>query len=698
MTRVLIVDDKDENVYYLEALLAGHGYSVEGARHGAEALIRARRSPPDAVVSDLLMPVMDGYTLLRHWKSDVRLKRIPFIVYTATYTESQDEKLALSLGADEFILKPTEPDAFVVRLREVLGRANGPAAPPTRHQTGDEKELLRIYSEALIRKLEEKTLQLEESNRALQQDIEHRQAMEESLRESEERFRATFEQAAVGIAHVDADGRFLRVNDKLCEITGFARDELLKRTYIDLTAPVDRAEGDYVRREMLAGSRKFYSAEKRYVRKAGDLFWVRVVTTLLRGSTGEPKYFITVIDDITEQKALEEKFLRAQRLESLGTLAGGIAHDLNNILAPIMMGVSLLEHDVPDGASRKVVDTIALSAKRGTELVRQVLSFARGVEGARVVVHLGHVVKEIEALIQNTFPKGIVLRSRVPKNLWLVTGDPTQLNQALLNLCVNARDAMTSSGTLTLTAQNLELTEPRDILFRKMPAGRYVQMDVQDTGSGIAPDVMNRIFEPFFTTKEIGKGTGLGLSTALGIVRNHGGHLDVQSRVGAGTTFSLFLPAHMGDPEAAQSDRRGPALARGAGETILIIEDEESVRMITKQTLESHGYHALAAEDGPTGLGLFAANRNAVSLVITDMMMPRMDGAVVIRELRRENPALPILATSGVNEDGSEERARSAGVNRVLVKPFSAEILLCAVRDLLARDPAGGEPREPHAA
>ena len=267
MTRVLIVDDKEENVYYLQALLTGHGFEVETARHGAEALVKARQHPPELIVSDLLMPVMDGYTLLRHWKSDVRLKTVPFIVYTATYTEEQDERLALSLGADAFILKPAEPEDFLLRIREVQSAAT--VAKPTTHfdSSGEEQDTLKIYSETLIRKLEEKTLQLEQSNQALQQDIAERTRVEESLRESEERFRATFEQVAVGIAHVDLEGRFLRVNDKLCAITGYDREELLKRTFIDLTVPEERADSDKGRLDMLAGLRADYLAEKRYLRK-----------------------------------------------------------------------------------------------------------------------------------------------------------------------------------------------------------------------------------------------------------------------------------------------------------------------------------------------------------------------------------------------------------------------------------------------
>ncbi len=453
MPHVLIVDDKEENLYYLQVLLSGNDYTVELAHHGAEALVLARKNPPTVIISDLLMPVMDGYTLLRFWKADIHLRKIPFVVYTATYTQAEDERLAISLGADAFILKPCEPDEFITRIREILANTAAALPTPLRHQTGDEKELLKVYSETLIRKLEEKTLFLEEANRSLEKDLIERKHIEESLRESEQRFRATFEQAAVGIAHVDLDGRFLRVNDKLCEITGYSRDDLLKRSFIELTASEDRSQSDQARHSMLSGTQKTYNAEKRYHRKDGAIIWVNVIVTLVRDNSGQPSYFMTVLGDITERKELESRLLRAQRLESIGTLAGGIAHDLNNILAPIMMGVELLRVSPNPEVSEKVIQTIAMSAKRGAELVKQVLSFARGVDGARVAVHLGHVVREVETLILTTFPKNIVLQIDIPRNLPLIMGDPTQIHQVILNLCLNARDAMPDGGHLTLSAR-----------------------------------------------------------------------------------------------------------------------------------------------------------------------------------------------------------------------------------------------------
>ena len=685
MTRVLIVDDKEENLYYLQALLGGHGCAVDTARHGAEALVKARMAPPDVVVSDLLMPVMDGYTLLRHWKSDPRLKRVPFIVYTATYTEAEDERLALNLGADAFILKPAEPETFLARLREVQSAQAAAVPVQPKMPAGDENALLKVYSETLIRKLEEKTLQLEHANQTLQEDIARRKQVEEQLRESEEQLRATFEQAAVGIAHVSPDGRFLRVNDKLCDITGYARAELVAKTFLQLTLPEDRAEGDTARIAMLAREQDTFTSEKRYRHKRGDIFWGNVVTTLLRDAAGAPKYFISVVADITERKKLEEQFLRAQRLESIGTLAGGIAHDLNNLLTPVLMGVGLIKLGPVSENNARVLDTIERSARRGTELLKQVLSFARGVAGERVAVHPGLVIREIEGMMRNTFPKNIVFEAVIAKDVWSVSGDPTQLNQVLLNLCVNARDAMPDGGKLGIVAHNAEVDAQFAALNRGATPGRYLVLEVTDTGSGISRENINRIFDPFFTTKESGKGTGLGLSTTLGIVRSHGGFLNVQSELGQGTTFSVYLPAAQEAASVVAPPAEARALPRGHGELVLVVDDEANVAGITRDTLEAFGYRVLTAGDGAQAVALYAAHRQEVAVVLTDMMMPVMDGIALAAALRRIDPDVRIIGTSGLNSHADAARGAVAGMEHFIAKPFTAEALLRIVAQALVR-------------
>ncbi len=487
----------------------------------------------------------------------------------------------------------------------------------------------------------------------------------------------------MGIAHVDTDWRFLRVNDRLCEIVGYTRDELMRHPFIDLTVPEDREECDVARRAMLSGERNDYSAEKRYLRKNGDTVWVRMVATLLRDGAGTPKYFIAVVTDITERKKLEQQFLRAQRMESIGTLAGGIAHDLNNLLAPIMMGIELLRLNDLDAGMRGVIDNMERSSKRAANLVRQVLSFARGVDGTRVPLEIRQIIREVEEIVESTFPKSIELRSELAADLWPVVADPTQLNQVVLNLCVNARDAMERGGRLTLVAANVVLDSHYAAMNRGVSAGNYVKIEVTDNGCGIAPDVIDRIFEPFFTTKEPGKGTGLGLSTVLGIVRGQGGFINVYSEPGKGTTFRIHLPARLDAGAAGGALVGGRKLPLGNGELVLVVDDETSIVEITRQTLEAFGYRVLTAEDGGRAVELYERHHREVAVVITDMMMPMMDGPMLMTALRRINPAVRVIAVSGLGANAPAPGDASARARHFLVKPYTAEALLVLLRQVL---------------
>ncbi len=1207
MNRVLIVDDKEENLYYLRALLSGHGWEVDSAHHGAEALVMARRSRPDLVVSDLLMPVMDGYTLLRHWKLDASLKRVPFVVYTATYTEAEDERLAISLGADCFILKPSDPDDFLSRLERVMSNSEESDSHEVRKPIDDETELLRVYSETLIRKLEEKSLQLELTNRALQDDVTRSREMESSLRASQmmmataqriahfgswalelegadevdsnrliwsdEMYRiagyepGTFEVSSekffdlvppddrprireavafsirerrpysiihrmvrpngevrivqetaevfvddstgravkmVGTAHditerheaaealaksereqralaheleiersrllaaqevaklgswetdivslavnwsretyriferapgefrpshlnfiqlvhpddrqeveasfmaslgrsevnelqhrivtpdgrvkyvverwqvfhdksgtpvralgtcrditerviadrdlrhtstllqavvegttdavfvkdrqgrymlfnraasefvgrsiaevlgkddraifgpedarviiegdrkvmetgetftaeevltaagvtrtysaikapfrdargniigtigvsrditeskltetalrdsigeisalgaaldehaivsrTDASGRITYVNDKFCAVSGYSRDELIgqdhrlinsgyhpKEFFVNLWARItsgkvwqgelrNRAkDGSYywvdttivpfcdksgspyqyisIRTDVTKRKQTEVSlreSESRFRRTASQLsnvldysldvicsideegcfvqinaacetVWGYGVEELLgkkyiekvvpedRALTGETaaaimdghstrsfenryqrkdgsiafmqwaahwsgaeRILFCVARDITEKKSLESQFLRAQRMESIGTLAGGIAHDLNNVLAPIMMSIDLLKMDDNDPLRAEILSTIEVSAKRGADMVQQVLSFARGVEGRQLEVQMTHLLKEIQKISNETFLKSIHVKVNIERDIWVVEGDPTQLHQVMLNLSVNARDAMPEGGTLTLSAKNLMLDEQYSSMNLESRPGPHVVVEVEDTGSGMPPEVIDRIFEPFYTTKELGKGTGLGLSTTLAIIKSHGGFVRVYSEVGKGTTFRIYLPAKLKNTAALVERVKSP-LPVGHGELILVVDDEAAIREITRQTLETSGYRVLLASDGAEAIATYAMRSDEIAAVLTDMMMPTMDGSTAIHAITRINPSAIVLAASGLSTLGMEAKAVNAGVKYFIPKPYTAETLL----------------------
>jgi PAS domain S-box-containing protein len=403
--------------------------------------------------------------------------------------------------------------------------------------------------------------------------------------------------------------------------------------------------------------------------------------TLTRDVSGEPRAVLVIDTDITERKELERRFLRAQRMESIGTLAGGIAHDLNNMLAPVLMSIELLKDCASDAERDAILATIEASTRRGAALVRQVLTFARGVEGDRTAVDVAGLLTEVEKFANDTFMKNITVHTTVSGNV-TVLGDQTQLHQVLINLGVNARDAMPSGGTLTLSAgvEAISKGDPKVDLSAR--AGNYVVIRVTDTGTGIPAGIIDRVFEPFFTSKGTGKGTGLGLSTSLAIVRSHGGFMRVDSDVGSGSTFTVYLPALAERVQpSAKAEQTAPD--RGAGEMILVVDDEEPVLRMTTLVLESFGYRVLAAISGAEAETLFRAHRDEIKVVFTDMTMPGMDGAALIRRVREIDPHARVIAASGL---GAAQAARVAGVRRFLSKPYTADTVLKAITDAVRAD------------
>jgi signal transduction histidine kinase/ActR/RegA family two-component response regulator len=410
--------------------------------------------------------------------------------------------------------------------------------------------------------------------------------------------------------------------------------------------------------------------------------------TLVRDADGAPDQVLVINTDITERKRLESQFLRSQRMESIGRLVGGIAHDLGNLLMPITLGVKVLRRrlDAVDDKIDQVLTMIQKSAERGGNMVEQVLAFARGVEGERVALQLDGIVDEIENITDETFPEAIAVETAVADDLPRVVGDATQIQQVLMNLCVNARDAMPEGGTLSITADAVELTEADAERTIDATPGRYVCLRVRDTGTGMPEDVMDKIFEPFFSTKEEGEGTGLGLSTAYSIVQSHDGFLDVDSEPGAGTTFWVYLPVTEDETErrARPAEPEDGAL-RGDGETVLVVDDEEFILETTREALLDAGYRVRTAEGGAEALSTVADE--PIDVVVTDLRMPEMDGFDLIRTLRARHPNLPIVAASGV-ADGRTDEALDAGADAFLAKPFPAEKLQSTLHEVLHADEA----------
>lgn len=390
------------------------------------------------------------------------------------------------------------------------------------------------------------------------------------------------------------------------------------------------------------------------------------------------KLYTVIIRDISEKKKLEAQFLRAQRMESIGTLAGGIAHDLNNVLSPILTAVELLQMRFTDESSQRLLNILHTNAVRGSEMVKQVLSFARGVEGDYSTLQPKHLIKEIVKILADTLPKNIMITYSIPSDLWNVKGDATQLHQVLMNLCVNARDAMSTGGELRIEALNVDIDDHYSRMNVGSKPGRHVCLTVIDTGIGIPESNLSKIFDPFFTTKDQGHGTGLGLSTVAGIVRSHGGFVGVYSEADRGSMFKIYLPAiealQIPATQAARLD-----LPVGNGELILVVDDESAIREIAKETLLAFGYQVLTANDGTEALALFAQHQNEIRCVITDMMMPFLDGPATIRALRKLAPNLKIIASSGLKANDKSAEAVQLDVKTFLYKPYTAEALLKAL-------------------
>lgn len=510
------------------------------------------------------------------------------------------------------------------------------------------------------------------------EDMTERGRAEEALRKSEEQFRLISENVADMIAVLDPEGKRIYNSPSYKPILG--DPESLRGTdSFQEIHPEDRERIRQTFRETVKTGTG-WRADYRFILRDGSIRFIESQGSAVRDDQGNVSQVIVVSRDITEKKKLEQQYLRAQRMESIGTLAGGIAHDLNNVLAPILLSLGVIRSKVADEQSQKMLQMLESTAKRGADLIKQVLSFARGVEGERTIVQIRHLIDEIGKIIQETFPKSISLRTNLPKNLPTISGDATQLHQVLMNLCVNARDAMPNGGTIEIKAESIMLDEQYARMHVEAKLGAHVVITVTDQGMGIPPAIMEKIFEPFFTTKEIGKGTGLGLSTVLTIIKSHDGFVNVYSEIGKGTTFKIYLPAQQGAQAAVAEEKE--ELPTGNGELILVVDDEESIREITRATLEAYGYSVITASDGTEAVAAYVTQGQKVALVLTDTMMPYMDGTATIRAIQRLNPKARFVSVSGLKQTADIVQQESVVF---LHKPYTSEKLLKIINEMLHR-------------
>ncbi len=519
------------------------------------------------------------------------------------------------------------------------------------------------------------------SKMAMIHDITDRKSAEEALKRSEEKYRTLIDNIQDGVFIVQ-DAKIQFANEASARMAGYTVEEIIGKDFQEFVAPEDSeiVTNRYQRRQA-GGEDVPKEYEFHALHKDGRtrvLVNMNVGLITFRGRVAS----MGTVKDITEKKRLESQLFRAQRMESIGKLAGGIAHDINNVLTPIMLSQELLQEKLTDEESKRLLNTIERSTKRGANLMKQIMSFARGIEGEHNALQVANLVSEIRQIAKETFPRSIETRTDIPEDLWTIYGDATQLHQVIMNLCVNARDAMPDGGILSICAENLFIDESYTKMNTEARIGPHIVITVSDTGTGLPPEIMDRIFEPFFTTKEHGKGTGLGLSTALGIVKSHGGFITVYSEFGKGTAFKVYLPA-VTTPETLKAEEQQHELPAGHGESILIVDDEDQIREITRKTLETHGYKVITASDGKEAIALYSQHRELIRAVLMDMMMPVMDGAASVQELYKINPHLKIIAASGLTETDKLAKIEDNRVYTFLPKPYTAEILLKKIHEIL---------------
>ncbi len=676
---ILIVEDHEESRYLLESLLKGNGHGVHWAANGADALAMLATIPIDLIVSDILMPVMDGFEFCRKVKQDEKLRAIPFIFYTATYTGPQDEALALKMGADRFIVKPCEPDVFMQAMEAALGAAAGrkdqtvPAPVPADNET-----VFKLYNERLVRKLEQK---MQEAER----EIVARQAAESALLESRERLITAQRIAKMGDFTWEIDSGVVTWSDAMFDLLAYERSERFDYARInrEIHHPEDLPQVTaWLHACMASGEIHHGPKEYRLVRKDGKVLFVQALIAV-RYKNGKPAEIFGTIQDITERRKLEEQLRHSQKMESVGRLAGGVAHDYNNMLGVILGYTELaLAKAAPGDALHAYLQEIFDAARRSADITRQLLAFARRQTIVPVVLDLNAGVESLLKMLRRLIGENLHLAWLPGPGLWPVRMDPSQLNQILANLCVNARDAIGDIGQIRIETANVTLDEAYGGAHPGIAPGDYDLLMVSDDGHGMTKEIIDHLFEPFFTTKEVGKGTGLGLATVYGIVQQNEGAIHVYSEPGKGSTFKIYLPRHAGQAVAISAPE-AEEIPKGRGETLLVVEDEEAILTLTQKILEIMEYRVLIAGSPEAAIDLAGRHDGPIDLLVSDVVLPEMNGRELAEKVRSLHPEVKCLFMSGYTADIIAHRGVLDQGVHFLQKPFATRDLARKVRQVL---------------
>jgi two-component system, cell cycle sensor histidine kinase and response regulator CckA len=650
---VLLIEDSLAEARLLIEIFKGRldsNFRLSHVKRLGDAIEQLQQEQFDVALLDLTLPDSNGLESLD------RLIEINSSLPIVVLTNNNDDRLAVSAvrhGAQDYLVKrQVNLDVLMRSVRYAIERKQTAAA-------------LQSANENLEQRVRARTIELETAN--------------ELLRREQERLELAQQAGKIGTFAWDLSGDTVSWSPELEALYGLAPgsfDDSIS-AWLQVIHPEDRPKVE----SQIWGSVKSgqgLATDFRTISPTGEVRWIALKSSTFADEVGKPFRAIGIHMDITGTKQLEAQFLHAQRLESLGTLSSGIAHDLNNILTPMLAVAQLLPIRLPnlDDRTANLLKILESSAHRGADLISQILSFARGIEGKRVCLQPHHLLHEIEKILHETLPKSIAIDPTIPADLWTILGDMTQLHQVLMNLCINGRDAMPEGGTLAISAANQIVTGDRINGYPDRQAGTYVAISVTDTGMGIPAEQLDRIFDPFYTTKDVGKGTGLGLSAVLGIIKSHGGFVDVHSEIDRGSTFVVYIPACQSQLTPSADDLKLPL---GGGELILVIDDELAISELIKITLESYNYRVITANDGAAGIDLYTDRATEISLVLIDVMMPGIDGYTTVKNLHQINSRPKIIAMSGLNSTESVTKSERVGCSDFLPKPFTTSELLSAL-------------------
>jgi two-component system cell cycle sensor histidine kinase/response regulator CckA len=649
--RILIVDDELFNRQLLEVMLTSEGFTLMTAASGEEALASVARDPPDLILLDVMMPGMDGYQVAATLKANLATKNIPVIIVTAMDDRSA-RMLGLSAGAEDFLTKPVDRSELWLRVRNLLR--------------------LKAYGDYHDR-----------YSQTLETEVASRTA---DLVESERLYRSTFDAAPVGIVHVGLDGEWVRVNNRLCELLGFSREELHGSDY-QASIRSEEAPGEEDSfRQMAAGTLDRHAIEeKRFRCRDGTFLWARVNTSIHRDAGGRPQHFISVIEDITARRTLEAQVRQASKMDAVGRLASGVAHDFNNLLTVILGFAELVNADADMGAHHgKDLAEIIQAAKRAARLTRQLLAFSRQRVLRTAPLDVNRLITDMTGMLDRLIGEHIEVALVLDPALSLALADRSQLEQVVMNLVVNARDAMPGGGRITIETRDVQL-ENSSFHEQVISHGHYVMLAITDTGSGMSKETQRRLFEPFFTTKGNGNGTGLGLSTTYNIVKQSNGYIWVYSEPGRGTTFRVYLPRSTADAASEALLEGVPEPVNPSAETVLLVEDEATVRQLSKRILVDAGYRVFEASNGDDAEKLFELHASSIDLVVTDVIMPGCGGPELLSRLQVRAPALKVLFMSGHSEQSDVHKPRIDRGLPFVQKPFTVAEFVQQVRQALDR-------------